>query len=48
MHYFFRFCSHKEVRVIANDGLIWVLDPDPQGGIIFGGFRLWKGDQYLD
>ena len=26
----FRFCLHKEVRVIANDGSNWVLDPDPQ------------------
>ena len=26
----FSFCLHKEVRVIANDGSNWVLDPDSQ------------------
>ena len=35
----FSFCLHKEVRVIANDGSNWVLDPDPQNVNYF--WRIW-------
>ena len=39
---------HKEVRVIANDGPNWVLDPNPQKVNSF--LRIWimEKDQYLN